>query len=62
LVRGFLRDDTVDANISGDAIVIDSNVMIPIISIPLIIILFIIMIKLRKRKGELLDEEEDSID
>lgn len=62
LVRGYLKHDTIDSNISGDAVVIDSSVMIPIISIPLIIILFIIMIKLRKRKGELLNEEEDSID
>lgn len=63
LVRGFLKDDTVDANISGDAIVIDSSMLIPIISIPLIIILFIVMINIRKKRREReVDEEENSID
>ena len=63
LVRGFLKDDTVDANISGDAVVVDSSMLIPIISIPLITILFIIMINIRrKKKGREIDEEENSID
>lgn len=63
LVRGFLKEDIVDADISGDAIVVDSNMLIPIISIPLIIILFIIMINIRrKRKGVEVDEEENNID
>lgn len=61
LVRGFLKDDTVDANISGDAIVVDSSVLIPIISVPLIIILFIIMINIRRkrRENEIYEEEND---
>lgn len=63
LVRGFLKDDTVDANVSGDAVVIDSSLLIPIISIPLITILFIVMISIRrKRKEEEVNEEENSID
>lgn len=63
LVRGFLKEDIVDADISGDAVVVDSNMLIPIISIPLIIILFIIMINIRrKRKGVEVDEEENNID
>jgi len=63
LVRGFLKEDIVDADISGDAVVLDSNMLIPIISIPLIIILFIIMINIRrKRKGVEVDEEENNID
>lgn len=63
LVRGFLKEDIVDSNISGDAVVVDSSMLIPIISIPLIIILFIIMITIRrKRKGVEVDEEENSID
>lgn len=63
LVRGFLKEDIVDSNISGDAVVVDSNMIIPIISIPLIIILFIIMINIRrKRKGVEIDEEENNID
>ena len=62
LVRGFLKDDTVDANISGDAIVINPNTIIPIISIPLIIILFIVMISIRrKRREKEVDEEENNI-
>jgi len=62
LVRGFLKEDIVDADISGDAVVLDSNMLIPIISIPLIIILFIIMINIRrKRKGVEVDEEENNI-
>ena len=61
LVRGFLKEDVVDADISGDAVVVDSNMLIPIISIPLIIILFIIMINIRrKRKGVEVDEEENN--
>ena len=61
LVRGFLKDDTVDENISGDAIVVDSSVLIPIISIPLIIILFIVMINIRRkrRENEIYEEEND---
>ena len=63
LVRGFLKEDIVDTDISGDAVVVDSNMLIPIISIPLIIILFIIMINIRrKRKGVEVDEEENNID
>lgn len=63
LVRGFLKEDIVDADISEDAVVVDSNMLIPIISIPLIIILFIIMINIRrKRKGVEVDEEENNID
>ena len=63
LVRGFLKEDIVDADISGDAVVVDSNMLIPIISIPLIIILFIIMINIRrKRKGVEVDEEENNIE
>lgn len=62
LVRGVLKDDTVDANISGDAIVINPNTIIPIISIPLIIILFIVMISIRrKRREKEVDEEENNI-
>lgn len=62
LVRGVLKDDTVDANISGDAIVINPNTLIPIISIPLIIILFIVMISIRrKRREKEVDEEENNI-
>lgn len=60
LVRGELKDDTVDADISGDAIIINSNTLIPIISIPLIIILFIVMISIRrKRRGREVDEENN---
>lgn len=62
LVRGELKDDTVDANISGDAIIINSNTIIPIISIPLIIILFIIMISIRKKRGEKEIDEENNIE
>lgn len=63
LVRGELKEEKVDAEISGDAIIIDSNVIIPIISIPIIIILFIVMINIRrKRREKEVDEEENSID
>ncbi|MEI3401039.1 MAG: hypothetical protein V8R51_01175 [Clostridia bacterium] len=61
LVRGELKDDTVDTNISGDAIIINSNTLIPIISIPLIIILFIIMISIRRKRREREVDEEDNI-
>ena len=62
LVRGYLIDDTVDANISGDAIIIDSSTLIPIIAIPLIIILFIVMINIRriKRRRNEADEEKNN--
>ena len=64
LVRGVLKDDTVDANISGDAVIVDSTILIPIISIPLITILFIAMINIRRKRRErgVSDEEENSID
>ena len=61
LVRGKLKDETVDANISGDAIIINSKTLIPIISIPLIIILFIIMISIRRKRKEREIDEEDNI-
>ena len=63
LVRGHLIDDTVDSNISGDAVIIDSQALIPIIAIPLIIILFIVMINIRRIKGRRneADEEKDNI-
>ena len=63
LVRGVLKDDTVDANISSDAIIINSNILIPIISITLIIILFIVMIiiKRKRREKEKINEEENNI-
>ena len=64
LVRGLLKDDTVDAKISGDAVIVDSTILIPIISIPLITILFIAMINIRRKRRErgVSDEEENSID
>ena len=63
LVRGVLKDDTVDANISSDAIIINSNILIQIISITLIIILFIVMIiiKRKRREKEKINEEENNI-
>ena len=49
LVRGKLRDNTASSNIASEARFVNSNIIIMIISIPLIIALFILMINLRKR-------------
>ena len=60
LVRGFLRDNTINADISSEAIVVDSSIIVPIIAIPLIIILFIVMINIRRMKrGKEVDEENE---
>ena len=50
LVRGELKSNIIDSDVSGDAVVVDSNIITIIISVILIIILFIIMIMLRKRR------------
>ena len=50
LVRGELKSNTIDSDVSGDATIIDSNTITIIISIILIIILYIIMIMIRKKK------------
>ena len=59
LVRGHLRDNSVTADIAADAFVVNSNFLVIAISIPLIIILFIIMITIRRKKGNR-DEKENS--
>jgi len=59
LVRGFLRENKVNADISSEAVIIDSSIIVPIIAIPLIIILFIVMINIRKMKrGKEVDGEK----
>lgn len=50
LVRGELKSNIIDSDVSGDAVVVDSNIITIIISVILIIILFIIMISLRRRR------------
>jgi heme/copper-type cytochrome/quinol oxidase subunit 2 len=50
LVRGELIKNTENLDVASEAIVIDSSIMIAIVAIPLIVILFIIMINIRKRK------------
>ena len=57
LVRGELKSNIIDSDVSGDAVVVDSNIITIIISVILIIILFIIMITLRKRR----EKQEKSI-
>lgn len=53
LVRGKLIENTINTDITSEAVVIDSAIIIPIIAIPLMIILFIIMINIRnKKKGK----------
>ena len=50
LVRGELKSNIIDSDVSGDAVVVDSNIITIIISVILIIILFIVMITLRRRR------------
>ena len=57
LVRGELKSNIIDSDVSGDAVVVDSNIITIIISVILIIILFIIMISLRRRR----EKQEKSI-
>ena len=53
LVRGKLIENVINTDVTSEAVVIDSTIIIPIIAIPLMIILFIIMIKIRnKKKGK----------
>lgn len=57
LVRGKLIENTINTDITSEAVVIDSAIIIPIIAIPVMIILFIIMINIRnKKKGKNSDE------
>lgn len=61
LVRGFLRDNTVTADVSNEAVVVDSSIIVPIVAIPLIVILFIVMINIRKMKrGKEINEKSNS--
>ena len=53
LVRGKLIENVINTDVTSEAVVIDSTIIIPIIAIPLMIILFIIMINIRnKKKGK----------
>lgn len=59
LVRGFLKENIVNDDISSDAFVVDSKFIIPVISIPLIILLFIIMVNIRKKRREKEENEKN---
>lgn len=53
LVRGKLIQNVINTDITSEATIVDSTIIIPIIAIPLMIILFIIMINIRnKKKGK----------
>lgn len=53
LVRGKLIENVINTDVTSEAVVIDSTIIIPIIAIPLMIILFITMINIRnKKKGK----------
>jgi sortase A len=50
LVRGELIQNKKNADVASEAVIVDSSIMIAIVAIPLIVILFIIMINIRKKK------------
>ena len=58
LVRGERLPDVQECEVENDAIVIDSNIVVAILSTVLITLLFIIMINIRRKKEK--KEEENS--